>query len=484
MSTTKNTFLNSRLDLLKGYFLMSIFLLSLLSCKKRLDKKPEGNLSTPETLQDLQQLLDYDNIQGGSAFGYGMNQNATPSGSEAAADNYFITQTYFNSVINYPPRNLTYIWRYDPNFLYQDDDWQRAYKAVYVANVCLENLPKIERTTANKTAWDNVKGSALFFKAYYYLQLSWEYAKAYDASTAPTDKGIPLKSSTSIDDPTTRSSVKQCYDNIIADAKESLNYLPTTGLNCERPSKATVYGLLARTFLSMRQYDSAFKYSDLCLQLNSQLMNFNGDPDIVAPVIGSDAPFRKFNKETIFFSSMNSYHNSVIQYNAYVDSALYSSYDANDIRRQIFFNGTGSLQRFKGSYSQTNDAALFTGIAADEMLLTRTECKARLGDRNGALTDLNNLLITRWKNGTFIPFTATTADQALDIILTERRKELIFRGLRWMDIKRLNKEGRGIIIRRYLNNQFYDLLPNDERYALYIPPAIIQLTGMPQNEGW
>lgn len=461
-----------------------ILIIFVTSCTKRLDKKPEGNITTPETLEDLQRLLDYDNTPGTGASIYGMNQNATPSGAEAAADNYYITQSYFNSSIGNPPRYLTYIWQYDPNFIQQDDDWQRPYKAVYVANVCLENLPKIERTAVNKDAWDNVKGSALFFRSYYFLQLVWEYAKAFDAATASTDKGIPLKSSTSIDDPTTRASVQQSYEKIIADAKECIHYLPNTGLNCERPSKMTAYGLLARTYLSLREYDSAYKYSELCLQFNSQLINLNGDPDIVAPFTSIDAPFRKFNKETIFFTSMDNYHTSVAQYNAYVDSSLYNSYDANDLRKQAYFSGTGTFQRFKGSYSQTNSAALFSGIAVDEMILTRAECKARAGDKNGALADLNNLMITRWQNGSFIPFTTATASQALDLILIERRKELIFRGLRWIDIKRLNKEGRNIMIRRFLNNQFYDLQPNDNRYALAIPPSIIQLTGIPQNEGW
>lgn len=471
-----------RFSIFRIFILIMFFLILYSSCSKKLAIKPDGNTSVPETLEDLQKILDYDNGIEGS--GFGMNQNSTPTGPEAAADNYFITQSYYNSsMLGGPPRYLTYIWQYDPHFIQQDDDWYRSYKAIYVANVCLENLPKMERTAGNEEMWDNVKGSSLFFKAYYFSQLVWEYSKPFDATTASTDKGIALKSSTSIDDPTTRATVQACYDKILADAKEAVDYLPGLGLNSERPSKAAAYGLLARVYLSMRIYDSASKYADLCLQLNSQLINYNGDADIVAPANGGNPPFQRFNKETIFFTSMNTYHTSVTPYNAYVDTTLYASYDVNDIRREIFFTGAGNLQRYKGSYSQSSESS-FSGIAVDEMMLTRAECRARLGDKDGALEDLNNLLITRWKNGTFTAFTATTADEALDLVLTERRKELIFRGLRWMDIKRLNKEGRNIIIKRYINNQDYELLPDDKRYALAIPPSIIQLTGIAQNEGW
>jgi len=301
----------------------------------------------------------------------------------------------------------------------------------------------------------------------------------------PTDKGIPLRSSSSIYEPIIRSSVQACYDKIRSEAKEAADYLPAVSLNCERPSKGAVYGLLARTYLSMQQYDSALKYADLSLQYNQQLINYNGDVDIVAPADGNTLPFRKFNRETIFYTEMNNYHSFIRPVPDYgrVDTVLYASYSDNDMRKTIFFLPDGNYKRFKGSYAQSND--LFSGIAVDEMLLTRAECYARADNKEAALNDLNTLMITRWKTGTFVPFTASTPEEALDIILIERRKELLFRGLRWMDIKRLNKEeGREIVLQRFINNQWYELGPNSDKYALPIPADIIQLTGIEQNQGY
>jgi len=60
-----------------------------------------------------------------------------------------------------------------------------------------------------------------------------------------------------------------------------------------------------------------------------------------------------------------------------------------------------------------------------------------------AMFELNALLSKRWTTGTFTNLEATDPAQALNIILLERRKELLFRGLRWIDIKRFNKEGAG-----------------------------------------
>jgi hypothetical protein len=100
----------------------------------------------------------------------------------------------------------------------------------------------------------------------------------------------------------------------------------------------------------------------------------------------------------------------------------------------------------------------------------------------GALSDLNTLLVKRWTNGNFTPFTASSALEAQDTILEERRKELAFRGLRWTDLRRLNKEGANITLTRLLFGQTYHLSPNSPYYVLPIPPDVIALSGIQQNQ--
>ncbi|WP_286834445.1 RagB/SusD family nutrient uptake outer membrane protein [Sphingobacterium sp. UBA7038] len=166
---------------------------------------------------------------------------------------------------------------------------------------------------------------------------------------------------------------------------------------------------------------------------------------------------------------------------AKVDSILYGLYHSDDLRKVAFFksNNNGTYG-FKGSYE--GSASLFDGITTAEILLIRSECYARSGKVELALSDLNHLMLNRWNNRkTFIPVETDSQKKALEIILLERRKELLMRGLRWMDIKRLNKEGAGITLQRKLNGQTYTLHPGDQRFALPIPEDIIALTGMPQN---
>jgi hypothetical protein len=164
-----------------------------------------------------------------------------------------------------------------------------------------------------------------------------------------------------------------------------------------------------------------------------------------------------------------------------VDTALYQSYAENDLRKQAFYFPLDPGYVFIGTYNG-NISSLFTGIATDEVYLMRAECRARQGDIQRAMDDLNTLLVTRFETGTFKEFTASNKEEALKVILEERRKELPFRCLRWMDIKRLNKEGANIVLKRIVGSETYTLAPNDKKYALPLPPDIIKLTGIPQND--
>lgn len=449
---------------------MMLALLSLGSCKKYLDKKSDNTLIVPSSLADLQALMDGSTI---------MNQNRTPCLGEISTDEYFMPLVSFNALSDASKKYYT--WRnYSlPN---SASDWSSCYEPVYYANLVLDRLKDISKNDNNSTEWNNVKGSALFYRSYYFLELLWNYAKAYDSTTAGKDLGIALRLSSDFNIKSTRSTNEQGYRQVIKDTKASIALLPNYAEHVFRPSKVAAYGLLARCYLSMRDYPDALLYSDSCLGLNSQLMDLNGDADIAAGLTAS-YPFQKFNKETIFYTEMGTLYTAL--YNtglkARIDTVLYQSYDENDLRRTGFFkqNADGYMQ-FKGSYAKA--LICFSGIATDEMYLTRAECYVRTGLVQKGLNDLNALLVKRYKSGTFVPYANSLSQTAaLKLVLGEREKELIMRGLRWMDLKRLNKEGANILLKRVEGDSAYTLLPNANFYALPLPEDIIQMTGMPQN---
>ncbi len=442
-----------------------------ISCKKYLDYPFRNNVRIPTHLNDLQGLLDDAAI---------MNENRTPSFMETSSNDYFCLPERYAALSDWAKQ--AYIWQpYDYRY---PNDWAICYHPIYVSNFCLEMSNKIERTPANASNWDNVHGSALLFRAYYFLKLAWTYALAYDEASASSDKGIVLRLTSNYNDPSVRSSVAETYKQIIQDAQISIALLPDLPLHSFRPSKAAAYGLLARTYLSMRRYDSAYLYADRALTIKSDLINYNGDPDLGTLTI--NYPFKRFNKETVFYTEMNTSatQSLILASRARIDSILIDTYEANDLRKTAYFTKSGNYYQFKGSYTQTSRN--FTGISTPELLLIRAECLARntvngSGNLQKALTDLNNLLSKRYRTAAFMPVTMDSREAVIDRILLERRKELLFRGLRWMDVKRLNKEGRNIVLRRLLNGNTYTLEPNAAYYALPIPTDIVEITGIPQN---
>lgn len=437
--------------------------LQLLSCKKYLGEKSDKSLVTPNTLSDLKALLDNNYIMNANTSGFG----------ETCADDYFMLPVDYNSLDGNSQKAYTWnLKKYD-----NGGDWASEFDVIFNANYCLDELKQIEKTPTNVSEWNEIKGSALFYRAYYFLNLLWDYGKAYDQDSSKKDLGIVLRLSSDNTIPSVRATVADCYDQIIKDLNQAAGLLPDKPVHPMRPSKAASYGALARTYLSMRIYDSAYKYSNETLQIQSDLLDFNGSD--VDPT--SYVPFQPFNKEVIFYSTQSGNFGSKTFFVASIDTNLIASYDSNDLRLSVyFFPYLASYYSFKGNYS----AALYpnySGISTDEMILIRAECEARKGAVPDAMNDLNSLLVKRYQTGTFTPLVINDQKEALGRILLERRKELLMRGLRWIDIKRLNKEGEQITLVRKIGDQTYTLRPNDDYYALPLPADIIRITGMKQN---
>jgi hypothetical protein len=195
-------------------------------------------------------------------------------------------------------------------------------------------------------------------------------------------------------------------------------------------------------------------------------------------------PFPVANGETLYQSRLltsSTVLAALIYPFCVVDSNLYRSYANNDLRKYVFYTNS-NVPNIRSSYN--GSIYPFSGLATDEVYLIRAECSARAGNTGAALADLDTLLAHRWFTGTFVPYNAglMTPAQALDTILVERRKELAFRGLRWTDLRRLNKEGANIELTRGPGYMSIPLGPNDPRYVLPIPPDVISLSGIVQNQ--
>lgn len=446
-------------------FLLLCLLLS--SCRKTfLEAKPDNALIVPETIADFQAMMDYDPyINGSSKLGVGVS----PGLLQAGGDDYFILSDAAYNGFNDFNRGV-YIWKRDNPYADQNDllDWSAPYRAILYCNLVLDGLESITPAESERAAWQNVKGSALFVRAFYFYQLAQAFAPHYLPATAAGLPGIALPLKPLTQEPTVRASLEQTYQQLIADARESISLLPKLAIVATRPSKAAAYGLLARINLTMGNYAAAGLYADSCLELNDQLLDYNQISTT------SNNSFSTLNKEVIFHA-VTQYNPSFLlsPTNTRVDTMLYESYSAEDLRKKLFFRlREPNRYSFKGNYESIGYP--FCGLATDEMLLIQAECRARQSKLQPALDALNRLLITRWETGKFTPFTAATTMEALTIILTERRKELVNRGTRWADLRRLNQEPAfAKTIKRFVNGVLYELTPGDLRFTWPLPNGVI-----------
>jgi hypothetical protein len=446
-------------------YLFLIVILTLVSCKKYLDKKPDESLAIPTTLSDALALLDY----------YSVFNAQYSSLAAQSDDDYYLLDNYYNN-LSIPFKNN---YRWAKEAIVSNNDWTNMYKIVSAANVSLETLEKISLKSENTVEYNKVKGSALFYRAYAFHLIAQYFAEPFSKTSAAQQLGIPLRLNSDINVESTRSTLEQTYQQITGDLKQASQLLPVSNPPLSRPSKVAAFAALARIYLIMDEYGLAGQYADSCLSLQNTLMNYSS-----LTTSGSASPFKRLNNPELIFQAVNQVAAQLSSTNWKCDNLLYQSYSANDIRKTAFFTAASG---FKGNYDGATNGANFSGLAVDEIYLIRAECSARLGNKDSAMNDLNSLLRTRWKKNTagastYVDQTATDANDALIKIITERRKELVGRGQRWFDLRRLNKDANfAKTLLRTISGQPYSLPPNDPRYTFLIPQQVIDLTGMSQN---
>ncbi|NQD69981.1 RagB/SusD family nutrient uptake outer membrane protein [Sphingobacterium shayense] len=446
----------------KSISILVVWIGFLCSCSHYLDEKPDRSLAVPDNLRDLQALLDDEDR---------MIMNY-PAAGDIAADYYFLDEAdWLSRTVEVRD---TYVWDEDAQNV---QDWTSAYQRIFYANVVLDAVDEAEKGDMTELERAEVKGSAYFFRGWTYMQLAQLFCPYYGLGVEDSEYGLPLKIHADITEPIVRSSLKETYELIFDDLTHAVHLLPTRSIIATRPSKHAAYGALARLNLIIGDYQAALSYADSCLAINDQLLDYNDlEPS-------SAMPFEILNREVIFHAVIQANSGVHHQSLAYVDSLLIDGYEDGDLRKDVFFvEDENGRYRFKGGYHGSN-SSIFGGLALDEIYLIRAECLTRLGSIDQAIEILVSFMKTRMKENSFIAYTGMGKSNFLELILKEREKQLLFRGgIRWSDLRRLNREERSAKnIQRRIGNTVYKLVPSDLRYTFLLPLEVIQISGIAQN---
>ena len=381
--------------------------------------------------------------------------------------------------------------------------WSLQYTSIDHANNLIAHVPVDESSTPTIKY---LKGQAYALRAYNYLNLVRQYQFTYakDASA----KAIPIytEPTTPETEPHPLATVQEVYDQIISDLTAAEKLLPGFERTVKnRPDIHVVYGLFARTYLTMENWELAKSYAEKAregypvMTADRYTEGFNdvsnpewiwGHPQTITQNMGSSSYFAYI--ENTPYTTDAEGTNLYYGYNSIMpDPHFVELFEDGDIRKSLFDIATQPSEalyrhyrygKFRNKYP--NHDAHIVLMRASEQLLIEAESQARLGDVGGAIETLNEL--RRNRNLADLPATGYSQDAIINEILLERRKELWGEGFRLYDILRtqtapvrqettetfVDDDGNTVSVRGHWITKFPDgseLTPNSEYYLFPIP---------------
>ncbi|RDC55786.1 RagB/SusD family nutrient uptake outer membrane protein [Pedobacter chinensis] len=428
--------------------LISIFMLSILSCKKFLDMTPSNSADANRAIQtprDAQILINGIMNQMTDASYYG--RNLFMYGDVKGGDMTVYSQG----------RGLDALYTFNQNANTNSFSgfWSQIYNCILQANYLLEEIAKQE--ALGTSGFDTYKGQALTARALMYFDLVRLYGKAYTDNNQSF--GVPLiLTRQGYGAQPLRSTVAQTYNQIVKDLTDAAPLLPKTKLNGYINYYANK-AIQARVYLYMNDMPKSLLAAEEVIAATSLYTLYSNSTWV-------DSWKSQYGSESIFELGVNPLENDlgtgslgVYQRNRNVGTTaalgfFYSSTDflnrlnqgTSDIRRGIMARDEssatrlGALYKYSGSIALAGDKSTANNTAVNIKLIRLSEmyliaAEAALPTNATKAADYLNAI--RQRNPSLIPATAATV--TVDMILDEKSKELYGEGHRFFDLIRTNK---------------------------------------------
>ena len=387
--------------------------------------------------------------------------------------------------------------------------WYLQYTSINHANNIIANVDE-----ADGDKFKHIKGQAYALRAFNYLNLVRQYQLTYVKDPSATAVPIYTEPTTPATEPKGKYTVQEIYDLILSDLKSAERLLPGFSREIKnRPDINVVYGLLARTYLTLESWELAADYAAKAregypiMTPQQYTEGFNdvsntewiwGHPQTRTQNRGgySYLSYIETTPYTVDANGTNLYYG----YNAIMpDPHFVALFDENDIRRSLFEIATQPAEalyrhyrygKFRNKYPDHEGHIVL--MRSSEMALIEAECKARLHKVPDAIATLNELRAQRNLSG----LSADSYDESriIDEILLERRRELWGEGFRLYDILRLqtapvrlesnetfvDDEGTTVSLRGHWILNFPDgsgFAPNSKYFLFQIP--YVEITNNP-----
>lgn len=452
---------------IKLLFLL-LAVLNFTACEKYTDVTPKGSLIV-ETASQFHEMVSL------PGRGYPINNFQYLSDDQWMKESNVIGRTPNVDIINFTFDEKTE----RVGMFTQSSFYNQAYSYINRWNTIISLVDDSKGDEATKQL---AKAEAKVYRAHDHFLLVNHYAKAYDPQTAATDGGICIMDKFDLEAKPKKSTVAQVYDFIQKDIDEALPYLQEKPLDVYHPSLAFAYALKAKIHLFKREVAQAKAAAEKSLSYNSQIFDMvayaaEGGPTAKAITAGN-------NPEVLSFMYMTGITELNFAYINIISPELRDLYGNNDARFNLFYNSTHTSNLDIGSntaYWATQYTRFFmptVGMKTTEVYLMLAECYARENNFAEAVAVLNKLRAKRILAGGTVNLTVpTTRKETMDLVINERRRELILGFNRFLDLKRLNTEPEyaKTIVRRFplvnktVPQQTYTLQPNSRLYIIPFP---------------
>ena len=388
--------------------------------------------------------------------------------------------------------------------------WSSAYSAILGCNKALTAIDegKFSRDGVSDEQINNIKAENLFLRALAYFDLVRVYAQPYgyikaNGITGVEAMGVPIVLKDDLSARPSRNTVAEVYENlIIPDLVEAERLMSDSYVRAgvkdvvATVTKPVIQALMARVYLHHEDWQLAADYATKVIK-NGRFRLLSGDRFVsmwdgsvdVAPQSGSEIIFE------VYVSQSDGSRSDLGDYltapevaggagygDVRVSNDLIDLYDATDVRLTGLTKTNSKYPGYRWStkFPGKNGLLAYNNVPVlriSEMYLIRSEAIYRGATVSGvtAIDDLNRVATNRNAEA--------YASVTLDNLFEESRKEFLFEGHIFFDMKRLQKS----LVR---TDYYLDLLTKNidfpsYRWALPIPENdILYNDNMDQNPGY
>jgi len=496
------------------YILTIVAAMGFVSCDNYLDTTPDNRtvMDSPEKVKELLTSAYPEYSYG--MFCFSMGDNATDKGIG------------HNTDIN---NDQGYAWE-EFTSTYQDSPtgyWDACYQSIAHANQALEFIEGEKIANEIPAQYLPYYGEALVIRAYCHFMLVNLWGKHYDPATAATDLGVPYVTEVEnvVFKDYKRETVAKVYELIEKDLVEGIQYIQDDAFDVEKYhfNLAAANTFASRFYLYKGEWQKVVDYSTVALGSNAstKLRDLSGkyaemglNEQVTEYSLATEpANLLLTSTATMWFNyfqaTLRYTYNSELKTKLYKNifvlgefqtwgqaAANYGNDDDVILKWGYFFKRASINADVGYFYAMTPtilaEEALFNRVEAEIMLKQYTAAEQDLDlyferrildyDETNKVSEAN--VTAHYQNNSYADSPLQTSyaldDKTatyLNCVIDIRRKEFIYNGLRWFDIKRFNIK----VVHKIQNGSPIELKEGDARKVLQIPVSAQQFGLIPNN---